>query len=41
MTEPTIVGASEPLAAATILERRRLSRWKVERFLRLHRERGA
>jgi deazaflavin-dependent oxidoreductase (nitroreductase family) len=41
VTEPTVVGAEEPLAAAKALQRRVLSRWKLEHFLRLHRALGA
>ena len=41
VTEPTVVGAEEPLAAARALQRRMLSRWKLEHFLRLHRALGA
>ncbi len=41
VTEPTVVGAEEPLAAAKALQRRLLSRWKLEHFLRLHRALGA
>jgi deazaflavin-dependent oxidoreductase (nitroreductase family) len=41
VTEPTVVGAGEALAAAKALQRRVLSRWKLEHFLRLHRALGA
>ena len=41
VTEPTVVGAEEPLAAARALQRRVLSRWKLEHFLRVHRALGA
>jgi deazaflavin-dependent oxidoreductase (nitroreductase family) len=41
VTEPTIVGAEEPLAATGALRRRILSRWKLRHFLRLHRAPGA
>jgi deazaflavin-dependent oxidoreductase (nitroreductase family) len=39
VTEPTMVGSAEPLAAAKTLRRLVLSRWKLEHFLRLHRDR--
>jgi deazaflavin-dependent oxidoreductase (nitroreductase family) len=41
VTDPTVVGREEPLAAAGGIQRRMLSRWRVDRFLRLHRSLGA
>jgi deazaflavin-dependent oxidoreductase (nitroreductase family) len=36
VTEPTVVSGEEPLAAAKALQRRMLSLWQLEHFLRLH-----
>ena len=41
VTEPIIVGAEEPLAAARPMQRRMLTRWKLEHYLRLHRKSAA
>ena len=40
VTEPTLVTGEEPLAAATAIRRRMLSRWKLDQFLRLRRAPG-
>jgi len=40
VTEPTLVTGEEPLAAATGIRRRMLSRWKLDHFLRLRRAPG-
>jgi len=39
VSEPTIVGSAEAVAAAKTLPRLMMSRWKLEHFLRLHRDR--
>ncbi len=41
VTDPTIVGGGEALAAAKAIQRWMLSRWKLDHFLRLHRPPGA
>ncbi|WP_392543915.1 nitroreductase family deazaflavin-dependent oxidoreductase [Oryzobacter telluris] len=41
VSEPTIVSADEPLAAAGGIQRRMLARWRMEHYLRLHRASSA